>query len=153
MNPLALPIRSSSAWDASTVEQFLHTAVIPMRLGCIGEDDAPMVVSLWFTLEHGRLWCALHESAALLRYLRESPICGFEIAGDGPPYYGVRGQARSVVVRERGASVLDELLARYGVGTETKLGKWLRSRADDEFAVALEPLWITAWDYRERMTA
>ncbi len=151
MNAVQLPIRTSSAWDAAQTAQFLTSSVLPLRLGCIGEDGVPLVVSLWYLFDGGRLWCALHESAAVLRYLRATPKCGFEVAGDGPPYCGVRGQASVFIDKPRGATLLDELLARYQIRTESKLARWLTSRAADEYAVALSPQWLTAWDYRARM--
>jgi len=151
MDPIPLPVRTSSAWDAPTIQQFLTSSVLPMRLGCVGEDGLPLVVSLWYLFEEGQVWCALHESAAVLRYLRATPKCGFEIAGDGSPYCGVRGQADVAIDRHRGASLLDELLKRYSIRSDSRFARWLVSRAADEYAVALRPRWITSWDYRARM--
>ncbi len=148
---MELPIRTSSAWDAAQTERFLTVSVLPMRLGCVGEGGVPLVVSLWYLYDGGRLWSALHESAAVLRYVRETPQCGFEIAGDGPPYFGVRGQAEISIDKRRGASLLDELLARYQIRADSQLARWLVSRAALEYAVALRPHWITSWDYRARM--
>jgi hypothetical protein len=86
-----------------------------------------------------------------LAALRETPKCGFEVAGNGPPYFGIRGQADVTIDRRRGASLLDELLHRYDIRSDSRLARWLVSRAADEYAVALRPQWITAWDYRSRM--
>ncbi len=146
-----LSVRRSSAWSVEEVERFLDLSVLPIRLGCLGADGTPLVVSLWYLFEDGRFWCALHESAAVLRHLRRDGRCGFEVAGDGAPYQGVRGQAVASIERTRGADVLDALLARYGVRDDSKLARWLRSRRSEEYAVALDPVWVTAWDYRERM--
>jgi hypothetical protein len=146
-----LPVRDSSAWDAKTIERFLDTSVLPLRVGCVDRAGVPLVVSLWYEWDEQRMWCALHASAALLRYLRAAGCCGFEVAADGPPYRGVRGQATVVVHKTRGAAVLDSLLHRYGIADASRLANWLRSRQADEFAVALEPQWLTAWDYTERM--
>lgn len=144
-------IRKGSAWRAPQVRSFLHDNLLPVRIGCIGEAGTPLVVSVWYRFDGERLWCALHESAALLRYLTAAPACGFEVAGDGPPYFGVRGQAHVVVDRSRGGQVLELLLERYRIPADSKLATWLVSRSADEYAIALEPIWITAWDYRERM--
>lgn len=151
MESMELPIRTSSAWGASQTEQFLTSSVLPVRLGCVGEDGVPLVVSLWYLFDGGRLWCALHESAAVLRYLRATPKCGFEVAGDGQPYCGVRGQADVEIDKGRGATLLDELLRRYQIRSDARLARWLMSRAADEYAVALRPQWITTWDYSARM--
>ncbi len=44
-----------------------------------------------------------------------------------------------------------EMLQRYLGGTESKLGNWLLSRAEDEILITIEPLRLFSWDYRERM--
>jgi len=144
-------VRDSSAWNATRIEAFLRSQVLPMRVACIDGAGVPLVVSLWFLYDEERIWCALHESAALLRYLRATGQCGFEIAGDAPPYRGVRGQGDVLIRKRRGGALLDKLLIRYGIDADSQLSQWLRSRRNDEFAVGIEPRWLSAWDYRERM--
>jgi hypothetical protein len=146
-----LTVRDSSAWDAQKIERYLLTSVLPVRMGCVDGSGVPLVVSLWYVWDQQRIWCALHRSAAVLRYLRGAGCCGFEIAGDGPPYCGVRGQGKVAIHKQHGAHVLDALLRRYGIAADSRLSVWLRSRQADEYAVAIEPQWLTAWDYTERM--
>jgi hypothetical protein len=73
------------------------------------------------------------------------------VAGDEPPYKGVRGQGRAELRPADGVRVLTELLDRYQGGRETPLARWLLARADREVAVRIDIDWLTAWDYSARM--
>ena len=64
---------------------------IPLRLACLSTTSWPIVISLWYTYIDKRIYCATQRNAKIVQYISKSPKCGFEIAGDGFPYYGVRG--------------------------------------------------------------
>jgi len=78
---------------------------------------------------------------------------GFELAPNEPPYHGVRGQGIATLDSDADGVVLGEMLQRYLGGTESKLGNWLLSRAEDEVLITITPLRLFSWDYRERMGA
>lgn len=137
-------------WTALETNTFLDAAIIPMRLACVREDGFPLVASHWFIRREDTLWCAVHKDAAVANVLSQNPRCGFEISADAPPYAGVRGKALASL-HPGGGPLLAELLERYLGSTETSLGRWLLSRADDELAVQLTPASLFTWDYRERM--
>jgi hypothetical protein len=146
-------MRLRGPWSREQVEAFLDEARIPLRLACNGRSGHPVLASLWFLPAEGRLWCATQRSADIARLLRDDPRCAFEVAPDAPPYRGVRGRGRARLEPGRGGEVLEKLIARYLDDPDSDFAAWLRSRADRETAIAIEPLRMLSWDFRERMGA
>ncbi len=146
-------VTSNSAWNAEQIAEYLRVTDIPIRLACNGKEGYPVLCSMWFQLTGNSLWCASHESSRVIAALTDNPKCAFEIASNEMPYRGVRGQADVVLHREGAAAVLERLMARYLDESNAALAAWLRSRADGEFAIELQPRWVSAWDYRHRMRA
>lgn len=138
-------------WDTRAVEAHLRDTVIPVRLATSGRAG-PLVQSLWFDFSDGALWCATQADALVVTRLRRDPRCGFEVARDEPPYRGVRGTGRAVVLPELGEQVLHRLLVRYLGDTSSPLAQWLLSRAASEVALRVEPSTLTSWDYSARMS-
>jgi hypothetical protein len=143
--------RPGSAWTGPVIEQFLAGTVIPIRLACNSFGGAPLVMSLWYLYRDGALWCATQQDARLVARLREDPAVGFEVAGDAPPYHGVRGQGRAELFTQHGPVTLEQLIDRYLGRRDSRLAKWLLARLDSEVAIRIVPDWVTAWDYRRRM--
>ena len=138
-------------WRAEAITAFLDEERIPIRLATLAPSGTPCVTSLWYLRRAGSLWCATLASAPLARSLRADPRCGFEIAGDRPPYRGVRGQGSARIDSAAGGEVLRALIARY-LGDETSdLARWLLSRIDREVAIEIVPSRLTSWDYTRRM--
>lgn len=48
--------------------------------------------------------------------------------------------------------VLRALIARYYGSEDSELARWLLSRSDAEVAIRIEPIRMSSWDYRKRMT-
>jgi len=140
-------------WDRSQVADFLMATTVPVRLACNGGRGHPVLASLWFLYEEGRLWCATQADARLARLLGADPRCAFEVSLETPPYRGVRGQGRAELLEDRGAALLDRLLTRYGVDPGSSFADWLRGRAEHEVAIAIEPDSLVSWDYGRRMAA
>jgi len=138
-------------WSATEVRQFLDGSTIPMRLAANTSAGYPVVVSLWFLRDGDDLLAAVHRDAKIVGRLEDDPRCGFEIATNEPPYRGVRGQADVDLSSEGAAALLRGLMNRYLGETDTKLGRFLLSRADEELVVRLRPNWLASWDYTERM--
>jgi nitroimidazol reductase NimA-like FMN-containing flavoprotein (pyridoxamine 5'-phosphate oxidase superfamily) len=130
---------------------FLTATVIPVRLACQDAHNRPLVTSLWYLYRDGELWCATQESARLVAMLRRNSAVGFEVAGDTPPYHGVRGQGQAELVAARGPDTLEQLIDRYLGRRDSGLAGWLLARRDTETAIRIRPDWMTAWDYRRRM--
>jgi hypothetical protein len=101
--------------------------------------------------EDGAVWCATNSKARVLSYLTNEPRCGFEIAGDTPPYRGVRGKGRASLHPELGGKVLEQLLERYDIASSSKLAGMLLSKIDQEVAIRIEPGRISSWDFSQRM--
>jgi len=140
-------------WSHDDVGRHLRSSVIPLRIGVTTKSGWPLVLSVWFVPVGDELLAATRPTSTLVRCLDERPRCGFEVAGDTPPYHGVRGRAEVVIDPGAGASVLDLVLERYLGGTTSPLAERLRLDASDEVAIRLRPLSITSWDYRARMAS
>lgn len=147
----ALPVKSDSAFSPAQMAEFLTSAKIPMRLACNGNNGAPLVASHWYQFEDGLLYLAIHCNSHVASLLQQNPHCGFEVAADTAPYRGVRGQGRATLTRDGAGARLEGLILRYLGNTDSKLARWLLSRANEEYAVCIAPTWITSWDYSQRM--
>ena len=134
------------------VDVFLDTALIPMRLAAVGQNGWPLVLSLWFLREGDELLAATRPTSMLVSHLTQMPKCGFEIAGDEPPYKGVRGRAEVVIDTDAGGPVLERLLTKYLGGTSSPLAQKLMAHASDEVCLRLQPRSIVSWDFTTRMT-
>lgn len=145
-------IRRSGPWSQSEVRKYLAKARIPMRLAVNTDTGFPVVLSLWFLPnDDDELLAAVHRDARVAQRLRDDARCAFEIAPNEPPYYGVRGQATARLETRGAKELLERLLERYLGSTDSKLGRFLLGRADEELVVRLEPSWIGSWDYTDRM--
>jgi len=47
--------------------------------------------------------------------------------------------------------VLEKLIERYLISTDSSLAKWLLSHPQLESTIKIVPEWITSWDYSNRM--
>lgn len=144
-------IRTTSAWSAPEISDFLLRTEIPLRLSCLSTGGAPLICSLWFLYDDGAIWCATQHSARLVTLLAKDARCAFEIAGDAMPYRGVRGQGAATLLPADGPAILRRLIDRYLHGRDSGFARWLISRQDDEVAVRIDPGWMTAWDFSRRM--
>jgi len=142
----------SGPWGPEQIDSFLTASVIPVRLATTGRSG-PLVQSMWFLWRDGRLWCATQDDALIVLRLDADARCAFEVAGDLPPYQGVRGQGVAEILPGEGERVLHDLLDRYVGGKGSGLAQWLLSRVDREVAIALRPDHLTSWDYHQRMQA
>jgi general stress protein 26 len=111
-----------------------------------------MVQSMWFVRDGGALWCATQHDAVVVTRLRRDPRCGFEVAGDDPPYRGVRGTASAEVVPAAGERVLRALIERYLGERSPELARWLLARSAGEVALRVVPATLVSWDFTPRMS-
>jgi len=124
-------------------------------LACLSTSDYPTVVSLWYVYIDNKFYCATQNKAKIVRYLRCSPKCGFEIAGDRFPYRGIRGYGNASILKDRGEDILRMLVQKYLKGKETsRLYKLLLSKKhlQNEVVIEIEPVSMYEWDYKERMS-
>jgi hypothetical protein len=122
-----------------------------MRLAANTDSGFPVVLSLWFLTEGDEIVGAVHRDSRIAQRLRVDPRCAFEIAPNEPPYFGARGQATASLESDGARELLQRLLLRYVGTTDSKLGRFLLGRADEELVVRLKPEWIGSWDYTDRM--
>ena len=144
-------MRIRGPWNESEIESFLHEARIPIRVAVPRADGGLLVVSVWYAFEGRALWCATARESLLARLIREQRRCGFEVAGDQPPYRGVRGHGAVSVVPERGDEMLRRLADRYLGQEYARFTEWLLTRNEVEVAIRIEPTVLTSWDYAARM--
>ncbi len=138
-------------WTEEQSTDFLAESRIPLRLAVQDGTGCPIVMSLWFLYDDGVFWCATNANARVVSFLTSQPRCGFEVAGDTPPYRGVRGKGRASLHPEKGGDVLKRLLDRYGIQASSKLAATLLSRIDEEVAIRIVPERISSWDFSRRM--
>ncbi len=135
------------------IAEYLDAQRIPLRLACHTPSGWPVVLSLWFVRLEGSLWCATQENAKVVGYLRSDTRCGFEVAGETPPYRGVRGRGEASLHKDRGEEILRTLLERYQGGAETPLAKRLLANVEQEVAIEIVPRSLHVWDFTKRMSA
>ena len=134
-----------------TLERYLQASTIPLRLACIADSGWPAVLSLWYLFEEGSFFCATPETARVVSYLRAEPRGSFEVAGDMPPYCGVRGRALATIDPDNGLEILERLLYRYLGGVENPLAEMLLGRPGPEVAIRLDPQNFYSWNFKSRM--
>jgi nitroimidazol reductase NimA-like FMN-containing flavoprotein (pyridoxamine 5'-phosphate oxidase superfamily) len=113
-----------------------------------------MVISLWYVYRNEKLYCATQNTSKIVGYLKHSPKCGFEIAGDRFPYKGVRGYGNASILHDRGEEILRMLLEKYFKGKENSaLYRLLLSEKHlrNEVAIEIMPVRTFEWDYKKRM--
>jgi hypothetical protein len=123
---------------------------IPIRLACINVEGWPITVSLWYVYLEEKIFCATQRNAKIIEYLSGNPKCGFEVAGDLPPYRGVRGWGYAKLDKVRGVEILYMLIKKYLRDEKSSLANFLR-RNDNEMAIEITPLSIFSYDYSDRM--
>jgi len=146
-------MKHSGPWSLEEIHRYLESSVLPIRLGCRSASGHPVVLSLWYVWREGALWCATSATARVVSMLEADPRCGFEVAGDEPPYRGVRGQAMASVDRNRGDEMLELLVDRYLGTRDTAFARWLLERSTPEVAIRIRPSRLTSWDFTGRMAA
>ncbi len=149
MKPDALA--AGSAWPAAEVSRFLETWRGPLRLAVHTESGFPLICSLWFLHHDGRIQCATQASAKVVECLLRDPQCGFELASNEPPYFGVRGHGLARVSSEGSMDLLGRLVDRHLGSRDTRFARWLLGRDVDEVTITIDIEWMTSWDFRRRM--
>ena len=96
------------------------------------------------------LVCATQRSISLVQALEHDQRCAFEVAGENPPYRGVRGRARVAIEPDEGLAALAELLTRYVGGTDGAFAQRLLGRTTSEVVLRLDPVEVSSWDYSRR---
>ncbi len=141
----------NSIWNNQSIAGYLAESFIPLRLAATDSTGCPRVLSLWFLPDADALWCATQATAQVVRFLDQDPRCGFEVAGDTPPYRGVRGTGQASLHPERGEEVLRRLLERYRIAPNSPLATGLLAKADREVAIRIAPSRVSSWDFSVRM--
>jgi hypothetical protein len=141
----------SGCWNNTQIATFMDGSCIPLRLAVNDATGCPLVLSLWFLYDDGAIGCATNARARVIGHLAREGRCGFELAGDRPPYRGVRGKGRASLHPDKGGEILERLLARYGIGSDSRLATMLLSRIDEEVAIRIAPERFSSWDFSRRM--
>jgi len=145
-------LKLSGPWTLPEIEVYLDDVVIPLRLAAISSNGWPVIVSLWFKYHDGTFYCASKKHSRIVELLKNNHQCGFEIAAEKPPYFGVRGQGVARLDIQGGKQWLERLTDRYLGNRNRPFRDWLMRGAADEVVIAIRPLRMMSWDYRKRMT-
>ena len=137
--------------DKQNLEILIPKEKIPIRISFMKSNGFPTVVSLWYTHENGRIYCAVQKTAKVISYIQKNPKCGFEIAGDMPPYKGLRGEGTVNIIHDKGKEVLETLIEKYLGTKESTLSRFLRDNSKNEVAIEIIPQKIHSYDYSQRM--
>jgi nitroimidazol reductase NimA-like FMN-containing flavoprotein (pyridoxamine 5'-phosphate oxidase superfamily) len=137
--------------DRENTEQIIHDSKIPIRLACIKPNGMPSIVSLWYIQIDGKIYCATQKSAKIVSYFQKNPACGFEVAGDKPPYKGTRGEGTVEILDEKGEEILEILIQKYLGKKESILSSFLKNNSNTEVAIEISPQKIFNYDYSKRM--
>ncbi|MDG2051118.1 MAG: pyridoxamine 5'-phosphate oxidase family protein [Myxococcota bacterium] len=138
-------------WSQQQITQFFEEVRVPLRIACNGLSGNPVLASLWYLPEDGRLWCATQSQSSAARLIAQDGRCAFEVSLETIPYRGVRGQGSATLDPSRGEEVLRRLIDRYIAGTAPQLAQTLLQRLDTETAIVITPDTLVAWDFTERM--
>jgi hypothetical protein len=84
-------------------------------------------------------------------YFQKNPACGFEVAGDKPPYKGTRGEGTVEILDEKGEEILEILIQKYLGKKESILSSFLKNNSNTEVAIEISPQKIFNYDYSKRM--
>ena len=144
-------MRTKGPWSQTEIQSFLDEARVPVRLACNGTTGHPVLASLWYLPEDGRLWCATQQNASVATLLARDARCAFEVSVETAPYQGLRGQGLATLHEDRGEEILRKLMHRYLGNSRPQLARSLLARVATETAVAIEPQTLISWDYVERM--
>jgi nitroimidazol reductase NimA-like FMN-containing flavoprotein (pyridoxamine 5'-phosphate oxidase superfamily) len=147
------PPNLTGPWSMSEIETFLGSAAIPARISAISTSGWPVIVSLWFLYENGNLFCATRSTSKIARLLTDQPRVAFEVSGDTPPYFGIRGQGLASISADGNGVLLSRLVERYLGEERPRFREWLSKGSKNEVAIRVSPVRIMSWDYRKRMAS
>ena len=125
--------------DKQNLEILIPREKIPIRISFMKSNGFPSVVSLWYTHANGRIYCAVQKTAKIISFVQKNPKCGFEIAGDMPPYKGLRGEGTVNVLQDKGKEILETLIEKYLGAKESTLSRFLRDNSKNEVAIEIIP--------------
>jgi len=137
--------------DSRKIETLLNDAKIPIRIACITSSGNPIVISLWYTMIDGKIYCATQKKAKIIEHITNNQTIGFEIAADNPPYRGIRGHGKTKIIENIGKDVLGILIDKYLGKKISTLSEFLRSNSENEVAIEITPDKLITYDYSKRM--
>ena len=137
--------------DNTRMHRFIQNEKIPIRVAFVKLNGTPGIVSLWYIVNDGKIYCAVQKTAKITSHFEKNSLCGFEIAADKPPYKGIRGEGTVKILNEAGAYVLDLLMDKYLGEKESILSKFLKNNSKTEIAIEITPQAVFNYDYSKRM--
>jgi general stress protein 26 len=144
-------LSASSVWAEDQINGYLDTIVLPCRLASIDKNGFPQVTSMWFLHSDKCIYLSARSKSLTCTRIKRNNKVGFEIAGENPPYSGVRGKGTATLIDAMSKPVLETLIEKYLGSTDSSLAKWLLSNPQSESTIKIVPEWITSWDYSNRM--
>ena len=147
-----LPFTVRGSLPPETVEEFLRSTVVPVRLSCHRPSGDLWMLSLWFRYRDGYLECATAASADVVSFVRADDAVAFEVSTNDPPYRGVRGNGVAHIDADEEKALLTALVERYLGGTDSDLAQNLLSDERKEVRIRIDPETVYGWDNSGRMS-
>jgi nitroimidazol reductase NimA-like FMN-containing flavoprotein (pyridoxamine 5'-phosphate oxidase superfamily) len=138
----------------SEIERFLSDGKMILRLASTDENGDPMIHSVWFILQNGKLYFFTEKTSRKIRNLTRSQRAYFSIDSEREPYIGVKGRANALVVddRARVEDIAKVIVTKYLGGLDNPYAQSLLSELGASVAVELTPVYFSTWDYRKMTT-
>lgn len=137
--------------DSKKIETLVNETKIPIRIGCVTSSGYPIVLSLWYTMIDGKIYCATQKNAKIITHIKNNPEIGFEIAADSPPYRGMRGHGKAKIIGTMGKDILNILIDKYLGNKISTLSEFLKNNSENEVAIEISPYKLFTYDYSKRM--
>jgi len=144
-------VEVTGTWGLDEVENFLKEQTVPIRVGYPISEKKTWMISLWYQYESGELHCATQTEAKVVKNLRESGHCSFEVSTNRPPYKGVRGNGEVRLEEDDDKKTLRALIERYLGNTDSDLAKKLLADDREETRIRILPETVYSWDFTGRM--
>ena len=64
-----MPVTIKGPWSQQQITEFFEEVRVPLRVACNGLSGTPVLASLWYLPEEGRLWCATQSQSSAARLL------------------------------------------------------------------------------------
>ncbi len=137
--------------DESECQKFLATSNLPLRLATIDARGDPVIHPVWYLYENGRIYIFTEKDSRKSTNLSRTRNAYFCIDTDSSPYRGIKGKARSNVVRDlpKAHDICQKIISRYMGESDTTYAESMMESVSSGSSIVIElmPLYYSTWDY------
>lgn len=133
----------------SEVEKFLSTSLSPLRLATLDESGYPLINSVGFYFEQGRIYIFTGpKSRKAKNFLRTNKVY-FSVDTDLPPYKGVKGRAHAKIMNDydRELDLVKKIALKFTGNLDNPMSQFVieQVRSRVKVAVELTPVFYSTW--------